>query len=183
MNDVEDVFVPPPGAEVLEGAEGLESVEDKLDDVWEQASEIKGETLAEFEDSCDKLFELKDERDKLEKAAKEVGKKMDALKVGVLATLQAHQKTTHKGRRGTVYIQHKSYPKMPKDPIKRVAFFNYLKKKGDFDTLITVNHQSLGSYYKGEEEAAKDKNGVVDPLFHIPGLDIFEETSVRTRKG
>lgn len=53
------------------------------------------------------------------------------------------------------------------DDVNREKFFNYLKERDMFDTLITVNSQSLNSFVK-DEVAAKEDEG--DFEFVPPGV-------------
>jgi len=95
--------------------------------------------------------------------------------------IQAHLdqlgKTKHSGRMGTVSMKIESYPSVPKDPQKRQQFFNWLKEKGMFDDMITVNSNTLRSFYKAEKAAANE-----DPDFEIPGLEPFERVSLSFRR-
>jgi hypothetical protein len=65
---------------------------------------------------------------------------------------------------GTLYFSNRMSVTMPKNPEDREAFFNYLKEKGAFDGLITVNSMTLNSFYKQEAEIANS------PDFKIPGI-------------
>ena len=53
------------------------------------------------------------------------------------------------------------------DDIAREKFFNYLKGKGVFEQMITINSRTLNAFAKVELETANEE-GVLD--FQIPGL-------------
>jgi hypothetical protein len=50
----------------------------------------------------------------------------------------------------------------------REAFFSYLKERGVFDYLISVNSQTLNSWYKDEHELAISRG----ESFFPPGLEM-----------
>lgn len=77
---------------------------------------------------------------------------------------------------GTVYIQQNMSVKTPKLPEDKEAFYAYLKSIGEFDSMISVNSQTLNSWYKAKLEAGVDPN--------IPGLrEVSEYKKVILRKG
>jgi hypothetical protein len=82
-----------------------------------------------------------------------------------------------KGPDGTVYISYRTSVKTPKTPDDRAAFFEYLKSRGLYDQMITVNSQTLNSFYKSEIEEAQGRG---QPDFEIPGLS---EVTVEPRLG
>lgn len=71
--------------------------------------------------------------------------------------------------------------KVPKTEEERAEFFEYLRSRGIFDSMITVNSQTLNAWYRAEEEAQL-ASGVVD--FQVPGLAppvTFTQMQVRMR--
>lgn len=61
------------------------------------------------------------------------------------------------------------------------VFFKYLKEKGLFESMATINYNTLNSYYKNELENAV-KEGRLD--FKIPGVEeasVFTNVSIRKR--
>lgn len=83
---------------------------------------------------------------------------------------------------GTFYVRQQFSVKTPKSPEDRDAFFNYLKAKGAFDDMITVNHATLNAYYNAELDAAQ-QTGIEN--FKIPGLGdptLYETINMRKAK-
>ncbi len=79
----------------------------------------------------------------------------------------------------TVFRREKTSVKTPKTEEQKAAFFNYLKEKGLFDSMITVNSQTLNGWYKSEQEVARSKGQFE---FSIPGLEeptIYYDLNVR----
>ena len=56
---------------------------------------------------------------------------------------------------GTVSLRKRTSFKTPKDEASREAFFNKLKEMGVFDSMITVNSNTLNSFLKAEYESAE----------------------------
>lgn len=69
---------------------------------------------------------------------------------------------------GTFTYSYQETYRVPKSPEQRQAFFNYLKDKGVYDEMVSVNSQTLNSFAKTEEKNALDE-GNFD--FQIPGID------------
>lgn len=69
---------------------------------------------------------------------------------------------------GTFSYTYSETWRVPKTPEQREAFFNYLKEKGIYDEMVSVNSNSLNSFAKTEEQNALDE-GNFD--FRIPGLE------------
>lgn len=56
---------------------------------------------------------------------------------------------------GTISLRKRQSFKIPKDENSRIAFFNKLKEMDVFESMITVNSNSLNSFLKAEWEAAE----------------------------
>ena len=80
---------------------------------------------------------------------------------------------------GSFSKQARTSYKVPKTDEERRAFFEYLKEKGTYENMRTVNSMTLNAWAKQEFEAAA-LDGDMD--FRIPGLDeptISEYISMR----
>lgn len=96
---------------------------------------------------------------------------VDEIEGRLIATLEALNLKSFKSDVATVDVAYRTSVKTPQGEA-REAFFNYLKEIGAFDSLITVNSQTLNGWYRLEEErAAKEKR-----LLRIPGLDMPTKT-------
>ena len=139
------------------------------------------ETLKEVDELVTKLAEHRRTKDDLESKKKLVNVEIDTLETRIIALLTEAELKTFQGQAATVTVTERMSVKVPRDPESREAFFNYLKDKGMFESLITVNSQSLNKFYKTEEEVAV-QNGEID--FKIPGLEqptVYPDLSFRGR--
>lgn len=111
------------------------------------------------------------QKDDVEHAEEEV-KRLKALKTNtekrLLAFMEEFDKTSYRSTWGTLVRSGRYSWKTPKTPESREAFFGYLKERGVFDGLISVNSNTLASFAKQEMEAAVERQ---DIDFAIPGLD------------
>jgi len=73
-------------------------------------------------------------------------------------------KSKYSTNSGTVGRSVDSYFGQPQDPASKKLFTDYLKMKGDYEDLVSVNSQRLNSYAKQEILASKELD------FQVPGL-------------
>lgn len=148
---------------------------------WQEESEADPITLKAFEELCEGAFKQRQYCDSMEDELKSEKSKLNEMQLKIQAQLEELGKDNYKAKDGTVYIQSRLAFKVPADPDSRTKFFDYLKEKGAFDSLITVNYQTLNSFCKQEIETALagGKTG-----HRIPGIEdptVFRE--LRMRKG
>ncbi len=68
---------------------------------------------------------------------------------------------------GLASVSYRTSVKTPKTPEDKAAFYAYLKEKGLYDQMISVNSATLNSFFKDALETAK-REGKDD--FVVPGL-------------
>lgn len=138
-----------------------------------QTEENNEITVAELEDAIAECFRLKgihsDKKDEASAAWTAYEEKQNRVR-GMLESLK---KTSYKAKAGTFSFSLQDSYKTPKSLEQKEAFFAYLKERGIFDEMITVNSRSLNSYASSEIEAQYDV-GNFD--FTIPGLEKGEPT-------
>lgn len=124
-------------------------------------------TIEEFEDLLDEAYELKLEAEELDEKKKAKEKELADKNKVIMAEFERLDKTSYDGRRCKITRVQRPTVTVPKEPQAREAFFEYLKKKEIFDQMVTVNHQTLNSFYKAEYENAVERG---DHAFQIPGV-------------
>jgi hypothetical protein len=124
-------------------------------------------SLQKFEELVAKAYELRAEVEALEEQTKAKNKELFALQSRILAHMLELEKTSYDSAKGKLIIQKRFSVTQPKDPDSRMQFFSYLRSKGLFEQMVSVNHQTLNAFYKAELEAAREKG---DFDFTIPGL-------------
>jgi hypothetical protein len=118
-----------------------------------------------------RIRELRETESKVNEMKKEVSSLLEIEEGKMLSMLEQSGLPNFKCDFGSVGVTHRLSVKTPKTPEDRAAFFSFLKQLGLFDSMITVNSQTLNSFYKDQFEQAKAQ-GKDD--FKIPGIN--EET-------
>lgn len=142
------------------------------------AHEKKEVNLTEFDGLCRAIFAQRSVVEAKELELKKETERLEELKTKALKILKdaGKEKFLVEGQ-GTLYIHNRYTVSTPKDPEERKKFFGYLRAKGVFEDLITVNHQTLNSFWKEEREASNN-----DPDFTIPGIGeptLFQTVALR----
>lgn len=141
-------------------------------DEWEEAEGKTDEALSL--DQMDALIkQMRDKREEYEeqkKLATDKYKEYQELEHKVILALENSGKKSYKvDGLGTFSLVYKQVITTPKTVEDKRKFFDYVKEKyGDdyLDSLRSVNHQTLNSFYNEEAKNAEDPS-----MFGIPGLD------------
>ena len=128
---------------------------------------LEGISLKDFEDMCAAGFELRAKISQIESDLKNEEAKLQILKNNIMAVLDKFGKSKQDTAKGLVYISEKLSVAHPKEMEQRTLFFDWLKSKGVFETLISVNSMTLNKIYKEEREIAIDAGNT---NFSIPGI-------------
>lgn len=148
---------------------------------WFEKPDVSENTLKDLATLCDKAFDLRSEIDRDQALVDEKKKALSEMQEKIQATLEEAGLDSFKANSGTAYIQERTSFKIPVGEAERTEFFNYLKSIGAFDSLITVNYQTLNSFCKEELENALKEGNVNHKIPGIGEPTIFKD--VRFRKG
>lgn len=144
-----------------------------------QEKELSTTTIQELDAMVKKMFALRDEADELESKAKELKAECEEIKFKVMKVLEATNRSNHETPgAGKVYTQTKYSVTFPKDPEKAAQFRQYVLDNG-LDSMLTVNHQTLNSFYKQELERLGES---ADPASVFPGVGAPEQHVVLAMK-
>lgn len=113
------------------------------------------------------------------KRAAEIQAKADEVRHTIMQELEEQGVSSFKGNAGTVTIAERFAVKMPVDPDVKGELAGYLRDKGAFEALWTINYQSLNSWFKAEMDAAKEAGVYLD----VPGLEPKSDKFLQFRKG
>lgn len=89
----------------------------------------------------------------------------DELESKLLKACEENDLKCHESPYGKFFVQSRLTVKVPQGD-DRKAFFDYLKSIGAFDALITVNSQTLNSFYKQKVE--ENPSNVAMPGLGLP---------------
>ena len=135
---------------------------------WEEA-EVNPEpvTIEQVDQLVKDYHRWRAEKELAEERLKEINGYLMTAEKKIVAYLNDCRKSSWKVEGlGQVQVRNYLTVKTPKTPEAKKAFFDYLKSKGIFEDLVSVNHQTLNAFYKTEREQAEG-----DPNFEIPGLE------------
>ncbi len=132
-------------------------------------------TLTELDKLCREFADTKEAIRGLENERKEKESHLRDIQDRIMAHLSESGKHTYEVNGvGKLIMVSRTSVKTPKSPEDRAAFFDYLKNRGLFDDLITVNSQTLNAFYREELKNARE-NGQMD--IDIPGLEPPKESA------
>lgn len=144
-------------------------------------SEVQSITVDQLTRQCQKIADLRWEESQLSMTKKKVTEELELAEKEMLEMLNQSGLKNFKSPVGTVSISHRTSVKTPKTEEDRQAFFEYLKSKGLYDTMISVNSATLNSFYKAEFEEAKERG---DDDFEIPGIkEVTIDQNLSFRRG
>ena len=139
--------------------------------------------IAAFETLIGEAYALEAEIEAYEREVLKPKKaKLAQLEGQILQTLADNELTSFKSSHGTVVRSTRYTVRTPKTIEEKTAFFEWLnesKGREVYWTYVSVNSQSLNSFYKAEMEAAKEAN---DFDFKIPGIGEPEATPVLSKR-
>lgn len=124
-------------------------------------------TIEIMNQKISELASLRSEEAEASRIKKEITEKVENLENEIIEMLTAEGLTTFSGEKGKIVVAFRTSVKTPKTPEDKEAFYTYLKNRGLYDSMISVNSQTLNSLYKAEFEEAMNRG---ESDFAIPGL-------------
>ena len=125
-------------------------------------------TLDEMNALAEKIAKLRNEEDMASSVKKEISSKLEEAENAMVLALQEADLKSYRSPAGLCTVTFRNSVKTPKTPEDTQAFYAFLKEKGYYDALISVNSQKLNGFYKEQFELAKERG---DDDFSIPGLN------------
>lgn len=150
---------------------------------WEDsdvAEEKKTYTTQELDVLIKDMLDKRDDYETAKNVSNEADEKHKIAKAKVLSALQSLGKSKYYAEGlGTVSKVTTMKVTVPKDDASKKLFFQYLQERGLFDSMATVNYQTLNAFYNEEAEAAKARG----ELLSVPGVDMpIAEDNLRFTK-
>lgn len=120
-------------------------------------------TVAEVEKLCAEAFKIRAHVDALEEDAKALKEELNKKQYQIQQYLELFGKSKWDSQAGTIEIREKLSVKIPRSEEDKLSLFGWLKDRGIFNQVVSVNSQTLNALYKAEFEAS-------DGLVNIPGI-------------
>lgn len=129
-------------------------------------------SLPEMNALAEEIANLRDREKELSDAKKKITEALDLKENRVTEILLENNLTSYKAPAGTMYLAFKTSVRQPQGD-ERVKFYDWLKKEGRFEEMVSVNSMTLNSFYKEQLELAKETG---KSEFAIPGLTEIKVT-------
>lgn len=125
---------------------------------------LSGITVSELDAMIENCFNLRQEYQEISRRKSEAHAELEIKQQEIIEALTELGKTSYKAPTGTFSYKIVENFRTPKDSESRAKFFSYLKEKGVYDEMVTVNSATLNSW-------AKEELATYDGLdMQIPGL-------------
>lgn len=124
-------------------------------------------TIADLNKLAEEIADLRAKEAEAALVKKEITGRLEDAEKKMIETLLANEMTSYRSPSGLCSLSFRTSVKTPKTLEDKTALFEYLKQKGLYDTMVSVNSQTLNSFYKSELEAAKERG---DDNFNVPGV-------------
>jgi len=135
-------------------------------------------TLGDLEAVCRECYEIKSKIEELKDQESELNDELKKKQEKIILILENHKKDNYESAYGKVIVVERSSVRIPSSPEEKEAFFNYLKERGLFESMVNINSQTLNAFYKKEEEIALTVHKNID--FKIPGISAPKYTKTLT---
>jgi hypothetical protein len=145
-------------------------------------TETASVTVAELDDLVRQIFDKRLVIEEAEAVVSGHNKELAKLEEKAVVYLKELGRDNYRTEWGTVSILEKWRVNLPQTDEDKQAFFQYLREKGLFDRLATVNSNSLNSLYMAEWAAAQEEGKGME--FSIPGIGapkLFEALGKRKK--
>ena len=138
---------------------------------WEDKTELPAVTVTELQGLCKLLLSKKEDHERALEAAKKTSEAVVELEQRILKYMKEYGLPMFEGPFGRASVKNYSTVAQPATHEDRKSFFDYLKEKGIYEEMISVNSRTLNSWVNREIEA-REKNGEfgwVPPGLQAPG--------------
>lgn len=145
--------------------------------------EAKGVTVAQLDNLVEEMRQHKIAIEKKNIELTAMNKIMASMEGKIVQYLKELGRTKYETPYGTVSIRGSWRVNLPEKGQAMAEFFEYLKGKGIFESMATVNSASLNSFYMDEWESSKKTGeGMTFTIPGVPAPTYFEKMSFRKGK-
>jgi len=125
-------------------------------------------TIEELNKQVELIAKLRLEEEQASQVKKVATNILEQAEARMLEMLQEAGLTSYRDPIGRqVVLAFRTSVQTPKTDEAKAQFYGWLKEKGMYDAMISVNSQKLNALYKSELEEARDRG---DQDFAIPGI-------------
>ena len=124
-------------------------------------------SVQRLNEMVEQLATLRAEEEALDLERKKLTMKLDTLEGQLMEILEEQGMSSFVSPSGLINLVRKSSVTTPKTLEQKRELFKYLADRGVFEELVSVNSQTLNSFYRAEEAMALER-GQFD--FNLPGV-------------
>jgi len=148
---------------------------------WDEAEEISGVTLQKLTSLCEELVGMRGCKENKELELKKINEEIKEREAKIIEYLKEYGLPSFKSGAGSFTITKRRNVSQPATPEAKEAFFNYLRSKGIFEDMVSVNSRTLTSWAIKEIENMEEQGnlGWVPPGLSQPTE--FETLSIRRK--
>lgn len=126
-------------------------------------------TFEEVDALLAKISAEREKADALKIELTQLNVQIDELEQKAIRYLKALNRTNYNSPLGKFGFRKDWQYKLPQGEENRQAYFNYLREKGLFESMVTVNSNTHKAFCKAEQAAAAEQGNVLG--FSIPGVE------------
>lgn len=127
-------------------------------------------TVDEIESLVKQLADKRLEVEELKRPYSLASEELEQIEQQVAASLIEMGKDSYNSEYGTVSRRTEWRYNLPTTPEDKAAFFQFLRERGVFEQMATVNSNTYNSFCKAEQEAAIERDPEAALNFRIPGV-------------
>jgi hypothetical protein len=138
-------------------------------------------SLEEMNLLAEKIARLRNDEAEASRIKRGITSELELAENTMIEFLQKNDLKNYRAPAGLCTVTFLNSVKTPKTPEAKQAFYAFLKEKGHYDELVSVNSQKLNSFYKEQFELARERG---DTDFEIPGLtEVTTITNLSFKRG
>ena len=140
-------------------------------------------TIEEIEATAKQMADKRIECEELKKPLTQANKELEEIEQKLVAMLKEVGKDSYRSEFGTATRVTKWRVNLPQGEDK-LKFFEFLKERGVYENMATINSNTLNSFYMEQWENAKKDDPMAALNFSLPGISepkAYETLSFRKK--
>jgi len=140
----------------------------ETEEQWGAAEETQAPTIDMLKKLVNELWAVRQEKDSQKQILSKLSSQESELEELIIRTMRVSGLERFDIDKCSVFANEKASVRVPSEPEAKKKFFSFLFDLGLHDSMVTVNSNTLNSWYKKEIEV---RRGNGQPEFQVPGLD------------
>lgn len=148
---------------------------------WDEGEEIGADSLQKLTGLCEEIVEHRKRKDEKEEELKSINDDIRRCESKIIEYFKEYGLPSIKTEVGNFTLTKRRNVAQPASPEAREAFFEYLREKGIFEDMVSVNSRTLTSWAIKEIEEQEEQGNIgwVPPGLEAPSE--YETLSIRKK--